>query len=87
MIKKERKRGFEMIKRFEVENFKGFEKRLVFDLTARDYEFNRSLVNNGVVNKAIIYGKNGVGKTEQLHAQESNWTICSHYIKNKLQMD
>ncbi len=52
-----------MIKRFEVENFKGFEKRLVFDLTARDYEFNRSLVNNGVVNKAIIYGKNGVGKT------------------------
>lgn len=63
MIKKERKRGFEMIKRFEVENFKGFEKRLVFDLTARDYEFNRSLVNNGVVNKAIIYGKNGVGKT------------------------
>lgn len=63
MIKKEWKRGFEMIKRFEVENFKGFEKRLVFDLAARDYEFNRSLVNNGVVNKAIIYGKNGVGKT------------------------
>ena len=52
-----------MIKRFEVENYKGFEKRLVFDLTARDYEFNKYLVNNGVVNKALLYGKNGVGKT------------------------
>ena len=35
----------------------------------------------------ILSPINGVGKTEQLHAQESNWTICSHYIKNKLQMD
>ena len=52
-----------MIKRFEVENYKGFEKRLVFDLTARDYEFNKYLVNNGVVNKALLYGKNGVVKT------------------------
>lgn len=52
-----------MIKRFEVENFKGFSQRLVWDLTARDYSFNRTLSQNGIVNKAIIYGKNGTGKT------------------------
>ena len=52
-----------MLKKFEVENFKGFSKRLVFDLTARDYEFNQSLTECGIVKKAIIYGKNGVGKS------------------------
>lgn len=52
-----------MLKRFEVENFKGFKNSLVFDLTARDYEFNKNIVVNDVVNKAIIYGKNGVGKS------------------------
>ena len=52
-----------MLKRFEVQNFKGFKDRLVFDLTARDYEFNKHLVVNDIVNKAIVYGKNGVGKS------------------------
>ena len=52
-----------MLKRFEVENFKGFKDKLIFDLTARDYEFNKALVSNGIVNKAIIYGKNGTGKS------------------------
>lgn len=52
-----------MIKRFEVENYKGFSKRLIWNLDARDYSFNRNLVKNGIVNKAIVYGKNGIGKT------------------------
>ena len=52
-----------MLKRFEVENFKGFSEPLIFDLSARDYGFNKHLVNNGIVNKAIVYGKNGIGKT------------------------
>ena len=52
-----------MLKRFEVENFKCFEKRFVFNLDARDYEFNKHLIRNGIVNKAIIYGKNGIGKS------------------------
>jgi hypothetical protein len=29
----------------------------------RDYQFNEECVKNGVLNKAIIYGKNGVGKS------------------------
>ena len=52
-----------MLKRFEVENFKGFDERVVLDLTARDYSFNSILVKNGIVNKAIFYGKNGIGKS------------------------
>ena len=53
-----------MLKRFEVENYRGFADRLVLDLSARDYSFNQSLTYNGIVNKAIIYGKNGVGKSD-----------------------
>lgn len=52
-----------MLKRFEVENFKGFKDTVVLDLTARDYAYNRHLIRNGIVNKGILYGKNGTGKT------------------------
>ncbi len=52
-----------MLKKFEVENFKGFDKKITFDLTAREYNYNASLVKNGIVNKAIVYGKNGIGKS------------------------
>lgn len=54
---------FSMLKRFEVENYRCFSEKLVFDLTSRDYSFNQNLVYNGIVNKAIIYGKNGIGKS------------------------
>jgi len=53
-----------MLKRFEVRNFKNFGENLVFDLTKTNaYEFNKECVVNGVVNKAIVYGYNGVGKS------------------------
>ena len=52
-----------MLKRFEVENFKGFKDRIVFDLSARDYSFNQELVGGGLVKHALIYGKNGIGKS------------------------
>lgn len=52
-----------MLRRFEVENYRCFSEKLVFDLTSRDYSFNQNLVYNGIVNKAIIYGKNGIGKS------------------------
>ena len=52
-----------MLKRFEVENYRCFSGRMIFDLTARDYNFNQELTRSGVVNKAIIYGKNGIGKS------------------------
>lgn len=52
-----------MIRLFETRNFKGFKDKLSFDFTAHDYSYNSSLVRNGIVNKALVYGKNGTGKT------------------------
>lgn len=53
-----------MLKRFEVENFKSFRKRAVLDLSdTKNYEFNRECIKNGLVNKGMIYGKNGCGKS------------------------
>ncbi len=52
-----------MLKRFEVQNYRGFSERLVFDLSAREYSFNQNLTYNGIVSKAILYGKNGIGKS------------------------
>ena len=52
-----------MLKRFEVENYKGFQHRVVLDLGAREYNFNSEIVKNGIVNKGLIYGKNGTGKS------------------------
>ncbi|MDR3293076.1 MAG: AAA family ATPase [Clostridiales bacterium] len=53
-----------MLKTFEVENFSGFKKRLVFDLSKiREYQFQSDLIQKGLVNKAIVVGKNGSGKS------------------------
>lgn len=53
-----------MIYGFEVEGFKGFSDKLVFDLTQRkNYEFNQDCIFDGVVKKSLVYGKNGIGKS------------------------
>lgn len=52
-----------MLRRFEVENFRGFEKRLVWDLTAGRYDFNPQVESEGLVKNAIVYGPNGSGKS------------------------
>ncbi len=53
-----------MITKFSVSNFKGFNESFVFDLQKTNgYEFNTESIKNGVVNHAIIYGRNGVGKS------------------------
>ncbi len=52
-----------MLCRFEVENFRGFEKRLVWDLTAGRYDFNPQVESEGLVKNAIVYGPNGSGKS------------------------
>lgn len=52
-----------MLQSFFVENFRGFIRRVNFDLTAGSYEFNTQIVYDGLVKNAIIYGKNGVGKS------------------------
>lgn len=53
-----------MLTKFEVKNFKNFGETLVFDLKETNgYEFNKECLVNGIVNKAIVYGYNGVGKS------------------------
>ncbi len=57
-------KGKSMLARFEVENFKGFKARTVFDLSeTKNYEFNSDCVQNDLVNKAMVYGRNGCGKS------------------------
>jgi AAA15 family ATPase/GTPase len=53
-----------MLSKFSVKNFKSFEKKLVFDLSqTRDYEFEKHCIKDGIVNKAVVYGYNGIGKS------------------------
>lgn len=53
-----------MLTRFEVEGFRNFSHRFTFNLTdVRDYRFNTSAINEGIVSCGLIYGKNAVGKT------------------------
>ncbi len=53
-----------MLVKFEVENFKKFKDTFTFDLSnVKNYEFNAECVKDETVNKSIIYGVNGVGKS------------------------
>ena len=53
-----------MLTKFSVSNFKGFDSNFVFDLTnTNSYEFNSDSIKNGSVNNALVYGHNGVGKS------------------------
>lgn len=52
------------LKRFEVTNFKGFKDCFTFDLSKiKDYTFHLDYIQNHVIEKGLIYGKNGVGKS------------------------
>ena len=53
-----------MLRKFTVSNFKNFKEPFIFSLEdARNYNFNASAVKEGVVQNAIVYGYNGVGKS------------------------
>jgi len=48
---------------FSVKNFKGFRDTMPLNLSSSNYEFNHECVQDGIVQKALIYGYNGVGKS------------------------
>lgn len=53
-----------MITKFSVTNFKGFNSEFIFDLKdINGYAFNKESIKNGIVNNALVYGHNGVGKS------------------------
>jgi len=80
-----------MLTKFSVSNFKGFNKEFVLDLQDTNaYEFNKQSIKNGAVNNALIYGHNGVGKSNlglaifdiigHLTDKETNESHYSYYL-------
>ncbi|WP_196888169.1 AAA family ATPase [Aureivirga sp. CE67] len=53
-----------MITKFSVTNFKSFNETFTLNLgEINGYEFNKECIKNNVVNNALVYGHNGVGKS------------------------
>ena len=52
-----------MLKKFSVQNYRRFNEILEFNLTAGNYTFNSECTHNGLIKLALIYGKNGTGKS------------------------
>ena len=53
-----------MLTKFSVSNFKGFNTEFTFNLQdTNGYAFNKESIKNGIVNNALVYGHNGVGKS------------------------
>mgnify|MGYP000955018788 CR=1 FL=1 len=53
-----------MIKKFTVKNYKGFKDEITLDFSdIKNYQFNTFAVKNKLINYAIVYGKNGSGKS------------------------
>lgn len=53
-----------MLKRFEVSNYRTFEKLISIDFSnVGGYQFNQDCITDGIMGKMIIYGRNATGKT------------------------
>lgn len=53
-----------MLKKFSVENFKGFKDRITLDIgTPSNYGFHTEVIEGNCITKGIIYGINGCGKS------------------------
>jgi len=53
-----------MLSKIEITNFRGFNEKFIFDLSeTKNFEFNKVAVKNGIINKSVIYGINGCGKS------------------------
>lgn len=60
----ERRKAKFMLKKFKVKNYKNFKEELSLDFTEKhDYKFNEYCIKNNIINKAIIFGNNGEGKS------------------------
>lgn len=56
--------GQDMLKRFEVSNYRTFEKKISIDFSnIGGYQFNQDCLTNNIMSKMIVYGRNATGKT------------------------
>lgn len=80
-----------MLVEFRVENFKNFQKELIFKFDqVRNYEFNMEAIKDNIVKTSLIYGSNGSGKTNlglalfdiylNLTDKEKDFTIYGQYL-------
>ena len=64
IIKKKKWKVIIMLKKFSVENFKGFKDKITLDIgTPSNYSFNSEIIGNGCITKGIVYGINSCGKS------------------------
>lgn len=64
MISLLQKGDLDMLKKFQVENYRGFKNTLLWDLSdTRDYGFRKNLIDNKIVKKSVVFGRNGSGKS------------------------
>ena len=53
-----------MLKKFSVENFKGFKDKITFDIgSPNNYSFHSETIEKGCITKGVIYGINSCGKS------------------------
>lgn len=85
-----------MLCKFKVQGYKCFDKEITLDFeNHKDYQFNKNMIKNNLINKAIIYGKNGSGKTNigfaifdiTFHLTDKNRNMEPNIIRNYLNMD
>jgi len=66
-----------MLTKFAITNFRGFPRRMEWDLSSpKNYSFNQDAIKDGVIKNGIVFGKNGSGK--------SNFSIALFDIVNHL---
>lgn len=89
-------RGDIMLYKFKVKGYKGFDKEIELDFSKhKEYKFNNELIKNNIINKSIIYGKNGSGKTNigfalfdiTFHLTDKNRNMEQTIMQNYLNMD
>ncbi|NEN75860.1 ATP-binding protein [Pelistega sp. NLN82] len=69
-----------MLKKFSVRNYRQFNNTLEFDLSANNYTFNTDCTLNGLIKLALVYGKNGSGKSNLAWAM---FDLVSHLTDNE----
>lgn len=85
-----------MLCKFKVKGYKGFNHEIELDFEKhKEYQFNKSHIKNDLINKMIIYGKNGSGKTNigfalfdiSFHLTDKNRNMESLIATNYINMD
>jgi len=83
-----------MLTKIEITNFKSFNKKFTFDLNdTNEFKFNEECIKDGIVNKALVYGHNGCGKSNlgfaifDLVSHLTDKEFVPHYYDNYLNAD